>query len=211
MKKQRCRDFDEKGICTMAEYCPYDHGEVVIAPAMQTEPEPVENQVIPTTNPINQNFPQPMPNNQIYNQNSNMNFQPQQQQQQKHHNRQPNLKPRRNLNKQPLLPMPPGMNQSTPPQQQQQQQQQQQRFNNKGQNFNQRPPNLPQTQAQQVNQTNEMFNQQRQMNANRPRNLVSIVTSIHEEDQGDNQTQGFTQQRGMKRTCEKILCFFYFF
>lgn len=191
----------------MAEYCPYDHGEVVIAPAMQTESQPVEPQVIPPTNPINQNFPQPMPNNQIYNQSSNMNFQSQQQQ--KLQNRQPNLKPRRNLNKQPLLPMPPGMNQSATTTQQQQQQQ---RFNNKIQNFNQRPTNLTQTQPQQANQTNEMFNQQRQINSNRPRNLVNIITSIHEEDQGDNQQQqpGFIQQRGMKRTCEIILFYLSF-
>lgn len=50
-------------------------------------------------------------------------------------------------------------------------------------------------------QTQQQQPVQRQIVTNRPRNLVSIVTSIHEEDQDAiNQQQ---HQRGIKRTCKK--------
>ena len=181
MKKQRCRDFDEKGICRMAEFCPYDHGEVVIAPA-DSEPTNNEAQLIP------QNFTQQNQApvyNQMYQQ-----------------NRPANLKPRRNLNKPGLLPIPPGMNP------------QQQRFPNKQQNFNQRnmaPQNQqPLQQQQQTGQTNEMFaqqqRQQQQTGMSRPRNLVNIITSVNNEEEQSidmqNQTGFIHQQRGMKRTCK---------
>lgn len=31
-KRQRCRDYDEKGFCTAAEFCPYEHSNAVVAP-----------------------------------------------------------------------------------------------------------------------------------------------------------------------------------
>ena len=74
-KKKRCKDFDEKGICTLAEYCPYDHGEVVIAPIMnsqkQQQPQQQQqqqqgpggqNDMKQNMNRPNQNYSVPPPN-----------------------------------------------------------------------------------------------------------------------------------------------------
>jgi hypothetical protein len=201
-KKQRCKDFDEKGFCTQAELCPFDHGEVVIAPLMtpNTTNEQQDLNNIPSNN-FNQIYPN---QNDMYNNNNQVIRHPR--------NNNNNNNQRRNQQKSSnggLLPMPssfpgPGL-----------QQQQQGRFQNNQRN-NSQIGNLFNNTAQtsQTNlmgpnsqQQNDLFNAQRQLNSNRPRNLVNIPTSIHQDDQTNNETilnQGNfnnnqQQQRGVKR------------
>jgi len=120
-KKQRCRDYDEKGFCTTAELCPFDHDNVVIAPLTSTNS-------IPTS----------LGNNNAFNQPHSNQFQPQHQQfQQKHlmakrrnnmnqpqHQNQHHQQ-RFNKNLPPQMQQPPMQQMSQIPYQQQQQQQQQ--------------------------------------------------------------------------------------
>jgi RNA-binding protein 26 len=185
-KKQRCRDFDEKGFCTMAELCPYDHGEVVIAPLIPTTNQPLAG------GPSPQQQPQIPYTNQNFNNNNGNPYN-------NHHQRGGNnMKPRR---------------QGMPSQQfaQNTAMQQQQRFNNSNFNNNQQQnhnnnnnnnsntnliPGSSQQHQQQTNlinnqsQSDILFNrqqQQQQQQGNRPRNLVSIPTG-HEQPQQQQQS-----------------------
>jgi hypothetical protein len=228
--KQRCRDFDEKGYCTRAELCPYDHGDVLIAPAnsaplttsqvggssTQTN---INNQMGANSYQISTSGPlyKPLSSVQIT---MNRPHQDYGSQQELTGNLQSSLLP---------LPTPPIM-----PHTGQQTQKQQQRFKKYSpNNFNQRN-SLPNTNSMAMNNSpmssmmptngnllqantslNEQFvsSQMRQgLNSNRPRNLVNIVTSIPDEQTisninnnnvNINQNQmGFNQQRGIKRTCK---------
>lgn len=218
VKKQRCRDFDEQGFCTQAEMCPYDHGEVVIAPLMSSgntggQPSSMlpksansmdqqdSNQlgIASNNNNNNNNFSM---NNQMYNPNSTDMYQ------MPRHQR--NNQPRRNNNGQQmkpagpgLLPMPNNFNGQQPPG----------RFSNQrnnpinnsnGNGFNNPNQNInnvqPAPQANMIGNnanSNDLFNlplQQRQVISNRPRNLVNIPTSIHQDDQQQSNDQILNMQ-----------------
>ncbi|CAF0937366.1 unnamed protein product [Brachionus calyciflorus] len=142
-KKQRCKDYDEKGFCTKGETCPYDHVEALVAPSSYIQSGQISG-------------------NSQYN---------------------PQYGKRRNqINKNG----------------------QHQRFQkHQGGNFNQRIGNVNNMPAN-LNENNmytpsplpqNQVPQRQVITTNRPRNLVSIVTSIHEDD-----TQDQSHQRGVKRT-----------
>jgi len=213
VKKQRCHDFDEKGYCTQAELCPFDHGVVVIAPLMSSNStagqqssllnsansidQQESNQLGIASNNNNNNFSM---NNQMYNPNSNDMYQ------MPRHQR--NNQQRRNNNGQQmkptgpgLLPMPNNFNGQQPPGRFSNQRNNPMN-NNNGNGFNN--PNQINNNVQsapQVNNpnSNDLFNlplQQRQMISNRPRNLVNIPTSIHQDDQLQSNDQISNVQTG---------------
>lgn len=199
-KKKRCRDFDEKGICTMAEYCPYDHGEVVIAPALNTQ----QSKYTSSNNTIDENKTNPMASNQNYPiqaqsmsqgpynpSNSGEIYQDHHQHQQQHRGM-PHMKGmRRNMNN---INMKPGIYSNQPPGMVPIQ-------NIGGQS---RFPNQSVGNIQDFNQQD--YQQRQMMQGNRPRNLVSIVTSVRDEDRTINQhdmagnNYQNNQQRNMKRS-----------
>lgn len=205
-KKKRCRDFDEKGICTLAEYCPYDHGEVVIAPAnpqntkIQNEENKMNsiqsNQNLSGHHPNISNMPQgpynPSNSGEMYQYNQNRGGG-------QGHGRggmymnkgmrggarnQNNIMHNNINNQQGLIFQP-----------------------------NQPPPGHPRFPGNQQNvqdfNSQQDFQQSQMMGGNRPRNLVNIVTSIPDESmnmipQGinpqemNNSNNNF--QRGQKRS-----------
>jgi len=201
-RKKRCRDFDEKGICTLAEYCPYDHGEVVIAPVLSNPPKQ-QTSIAPDADAkqhINQ--PQNYPGNMSQQQQGPYNPSNSNEMYQQHHmnyqrggmrggmNQMRGGMMRRNPNMIPgNMPfpnqVPPGMQGGMD----------QPRFTNQ---------NMPGGNQMDFNAQQDF--QQRQMLGNRQRNLVNIPTSIHqnEEMMGNNphMQSEFSHQRGQKRSCK---------
>lgn len=201
--KKRCRDFDEKGFCTMAEYCPYDHGEAIIAPAAESNKQDQDN-----SSHNNQN----LSNSNTQNQQSNSNYAQQAPKMGQHHNQHKQQQGqfghqhhrggrggmrmnnnRMNCNNPINNPMM-GINQGGP------------MFNPNVQSpmGGGMPPNSNDFQQRQM-----MMSQQQ---GNRSRNLVSIVGHGQEPsnmgmsgEMGNNSYQG-GMQRGMKRSCKFSFC-----
>lgn len=154
-KRQRCRDYDEKGFCTAGEFCPYEHSNAVIAPHPSLAVS--QNQQMPA---------QHIQPSTVYNQ--------QESRQNTFNNKRPkshgDYQPRYNRNN------PPGFNQnngstnsdmySIPPPQ----------ITANGSVplvLNQNPPNIPSL-SQQQQPTRQPI---AQIPGNRPRNLVSVMTA----------------------------------
>ena len=152
-KKQRCKDFYEKGYCEAANMCPYEHEQMYVARI-----PPGQMSINVQSSQHNTQFGQKR--------RVQMNKNGQQQRYQKNqaggfNQRISSVKMQGNLNDNLYIPSPIQQNQQGQPQMQRQ-----------------------------------------VVNTNRPRNLVNIVTSLHEDD-----TEDQSQQRGLKRT--RMLFFFF--
>lgn len=165
-QQQRCRDFDEKGVCTMGELCPYAHGEVLIAPAQPPPslPPPQQQQHQTIINPGQStqmtNYP-PQYNNQNFRNNHNKPFHQQKQ------NRNGGQMANNNQNVQ-------------------------NRFNN---NNNNGGLGLPVNANVDLMSQQQQQQRQAMITNSRPRNLVNIVTSLNQDEQFDNSFQLQPQQQ----------------